>query len=256
MFTDKKLTITSLAVFDISFQKKKPIHVPSRQFHGLTFRKSGIVTVETNNKQIITKQGDITFIPKGISYNTEIIESGTAFAIHFTTLEEYDDLIQQVVSPVNEKTLYNRFSELYSRYRIGRENDLACMSILYDILHIVKTEYNKSTYNSFIDPRIRNAKKNIECNFSDPCLSVSMLAQNANMSEVHFRKLFSKSYGMSPITFIKNTRIENSKALLRSGYYSISDTATRCGFDSISYFSYEFRRIVGISPKSYKENFL
>ena len=51
-------------------------------------------------------------------------------------------------------------------------------------------------------------------------------------------------------------RLENAKALLRTGYYSVTETATRCGFDSVSYFSYTFRRETGVTPSAYRERFL
>ncbi len=255
MFTDNTITACSIEVYHISYHKKKPQFVPARQFHGLTFRISGVVSVETDNKKIITKPGDITFIPQGTAYTTEITCDGEAYAIHFSTIENYDDLVQEVTTPVNEKLFSNLFSELYSRYKTGRENDFYCMSILYSILHELKKENSKSTENLSVDPRIKRAKSKIEKNFGDINLSVSTLARDAGMSEVYFRKQFTKFYGMPPVSYIKKTRIENSKALLRTGYYNVSETATKCGFDSISYFSYEFHRIVGVTPKKYIDRF-
>ena len=42
-----------------------------------------------------------------------------------------------------------------------------------------------------------------------------------------------------------------SKQLLRSGYYSVTETASACGYDSVSYFSQEFKREVGMTPTEY-----
>ncbi|MBQ7821005.1 MAG: AraC family transcriptional regulator, partial [Clostridia bacterium] len=37
--------------------------------------------------------------------------------------------------------------------------------------------------------------------------------------------------------------------------YPVSEVATRCGFDSISYFSYEFRRRCGETPSEFAHKF-
>ena len=50
---------------------------------------------------------------------------------------------------------------------------------------------------------------------------------------------------------LKARRIEIAKALLESNLYSVAEVAMRSGFESISYFSSEFRRATGFSPKEY-----
>jgi AraC-like DNA-binding protein len=40
--------------------------------------------------------------------------------------------------------------------------------------------------------------------------------------------------------------------LLETGLYSITEVAFRTGFESSSYFSAEFRRMTGRSPKDYR----
>ena len=96
----------------------------------------------------------------------------------------------------------------------------------------------------------------IDRRFDDPELSVAALAAQTGWSEVYFRRAFRAAFGTSPLAYIRRVRLENAKALLRTGYYSITETATRCGFDSVSYFSYTFRRETGVTPSAYRERFL
>ena len=86
-------------------------------------------------------------------------------------------------------------------------------------------------------------------------LTEAMAAQTG-WSEVYFRRAFRAAFGTSPLAYIRRVRLENAKALLRTGYYSVTETATRCGFDSVSYFSYTFRRETGVTPSAYRERFL
>lgn len=70
-------------------------------------------------------------------------------------------------------------------------------------------------------------------------------------SEVQFRADFRRAYGTSPVAYIKERRIAIAKTLLESNLYSVAEVAIRAGFDSISYFSSEFRRVTGFSPREY-----
>jgi AraC-like DNA-binding protein len=81
--------------------------------------------------------------------------------------------------------------------------------------------------------------------------SVAALAEEAGVSDVYFRREFKRCAGMPPREYIRLVRLENAKALLDTALYSVSETATRCGFDSISYFSAEFRRAYGVTPSEF-----
>ena len=46
-------------------------------------------------------------------------------------------------------------------------------------------------------------------------------------------------------------RIEIARQLLSTGLYNVTQVAERAGFDSVSYFSAEFRRLTGETPSHY-----
>ena len=71
------------------------------------------------------------------------------------------------------------------------------------------------------------------------------------MSESYFRRIFLKNYGISPIKYINNLKIERAKELLTSGLYTVSDVAELSGFHDESYFSREFKKHSGKTPKEY-----
>ena len=255
MFFDEKIVVTSAYTSYIDFNKKKNVFVQGRAYHALSYRISGKVSVETEKNSLISEKGSLTFVPKGLSYNTEIFESGSMFVVHFTTYDEYKDPEALLVLPSSPTIFYNMFSEIASRFKIGRENDLYCMSMFYGILAETRHELLKSKGDIIPNTKLRAAKEHIDFGFSDPSLSVSGLAQEMGVSEAYFRRLFFDAYGIAPNAYIKKTRIENAKALLRTGYYTVTETAIRCGFDSISYFSYEFHRTTGVTPREYAIRF-
>ena len=250
MIFEEKITVTSILVFNHEFEKNKRVFVPGRSQHSLTFRLGGAVSIECPEKSFVSTDGTLTYVPKGLSYSTEIFEKGSIFGVHFTTAEEYDNLLPELITPSQPALFNNLYSELNSRFKLGRENDLYCMSMFYGILAEARREY-LTKHGSFMNPRIKRAKDIIDREFSDVSLSVSRLACEAQVSQVYFRREFGAAVGMSPSAYIKKVRIENAKAYLRTGLFSVAEAATRCGFDSISYFSHEFHRLTGVTPREY-----
>ena len=92
-------------------------------------------------------------------------------------------------------------------------------------------------------------------NFKNPDISVSDAADVSNISEVYFRKLFKKQFGVSPKTYIINARIKHAVNLIESGYYSLSEIAEMCGFEDYKYFSSQFHQIKGVPPSKYSYNY-
>ena len=247
---DTPVILSSLSVYKTDFTTYRRIHVAARPYNALTFRLSGKISVEANGKNIISPPGSLTFVPAGLAYETEVFEGGSRFIIHYFTPNEAV-LPHGVFLPSNPLLYRNFFAELYARYRPGRECDFDCFSIFYQILAEIRRE--ETAASAFMPQRIREAKSRIEKHFGETELSVASLAASAGVSEVYFRKEFSKYCGMAPNAYITQIRIDNAKSLLITGYYSVTETAMRCGFDSVSYFSDRFRTIVGMSPKEYKE---
>lgn len=87
-------------------------------------------------------------------------------------------------------------------------------------------------------------------------LTVSKLAENANMSVSSFCKLFRKECGLSPKNYLSQVRLTKSQFMLRRDDYSITEIAYKCGFSSNSHLTAAFHKEFGISPKEYRERFL
>lgn len=66
-------------------------------------------------------------------------------------------------------------------------------------------------------------------------------------------ELFGKYIGQTPSTYLKRYRIQKSCETLRETNESMCEIAIECGFQSASYFSYVFRREVGLIPQDYRK---
>jgi len=65
--------------------------------------------------------------------------------------------------------------------------------------------------------------------------------------------MFKKATGVNFIDYLSRVRIEKSKALLLNPNSRISEAAFACGFQSMTNFNREFKRIVGRSPTQFRE---
>ena len=53
--------------------------------------------------------------------------------------------------------------------------------------------------------------------------------------------------------YITELRIDKAKEMLDSGEYSVSQIASNLGFNDYFYFLKTFKRVVGLTPKQYKQ---
>jgi AraC family transcriptional regulator len=78
------------------------------------------------------------------------------------------------------------------------------------------------------------------------------LAAAAGLSPTHFSHQFRASVGMSPYKYLRTLRIQRSQSLLKNRDLSVLDVATAVGFDNQQHFATVFRRVVGVTPSSYR----
>jgi AraC-like DNA-binding protein len=92
-------------------------------------------------------------------------------------------------------------------------------------------------------------------NYKKSDLTIKEIADRSFMSEVYFRKLFKKEYGISPQKYIIDLRIQNAVGLISTGYYTLSEVAHMSGYNDYKYFSVEFKKAMGVSPSEYMYNY-
>ena len=85
-------------------------------------------------------------------------------------------------------------------------------------------------------------------------LTLDQLAEEGHMNKFYLSHVFKRTYGVSPINYIIEKRIDESKYLLAETDLSLSQIAQLLGFSSLSYFSQVFRRTQGVSPKEYRQS--
>ncbi len=82
-------------------------------------------------------------------------------------------------------------------------------------------------------------------------LYIEQLAAMAHMSRRHFLRVFREATGQTPMAYLISLRITRGAELLRQGQLNITETAFRVGFQDSNYFSRQFRRVFGMSPREF-----
>ena len=247
----QNMNISRLIAHGYDYKKSKSVHIGGKRVHTLTFRMRGtkLITPEGTSKQLISEPGSITYIPSGVAYTEEALHDGLAYSVHFELNGECESSAF-VYKPASGIEYENLFRILCESYRAEYARDYRCLSLLYAILAQLTLDLSRNERHA-VPKRIRRAVDVINHRYTDPELSVTALALDAGVSDVYFRREFRACVGMSPIEYITKVRLENAKALLDTGVYPVSEVATRCGFDSISYFSQRFKKAFEMSPSEY-----
>ncbi len=84
-------------------------------------------------------------------------------------------------------------------------------------------------------------------------ITLDSIAEAIHNSKYHIVHAFTEEYHISPIKYLISKRIQESKALLTTTDYSLTEISRMLGFSSPSYFSQVFKREENCSPIDYRK---
>lgn len=199
-------------------------------------------------------QGDILYLAQNADYAMHILTSEFYFIYCDFSFACENPRQSAVYTPENPSHAENVFLKLLHSYHSTAETVFAeCMALLYQIYGMVVKTRSVFYLVKSTESRISAAKERMDKNLTDLSLSVAMLADEAEMSEVYFRKLFKKKYQMSPARYLISARVKYSKQLLSYPFITIEECAIQSGFSSAQYFCRVFKEETGITPTQYRK---
>ncbi len=87
-------------------------------------------------------------------------------------------------------------------------------------------------------------------------VSLGRLGEQVYLNPFYLSRLFKKNTGISITDYIIHARIEKAKELLRNTNRRVNDIALEVGFESSSYFTRFFKRLIKMTPVEYREKSL
>ncbi len=182
----------------------------------------------------------------GLSFSnlTPVSEGGHPFSF-FNLRDEQKDILRYLNAMVQEATSQQMSYELVCHNLL----EILLIKILrHQHFDLEVGKQSKATKDiSFI-------KHYLETYYHES-IQLEDLASMTHLSRFYISHSFKKEIGMSPMEYLIDIRIKESKILLRTTNYSISQVADIVGFTTPTYFSKQFRKSTGISPTDYREQY-
>ncbi len=101
--------------------------------------------------------------------------------------------------------------------------------------------------------RIADALSYLEAHTDRP-VNTKELMELTNMSASTLNRHFQNATGLSPVEFHIQRRIEQACRLIRASDLTMGDISEATGFNDANYFSRQFRKVMGMSPRQYRNN--
>lgn len=134
-----------------------------------------------------------------------------------------------------------RMGKKYKRYEAG--------AFLYQFLCCLLREVEGS--NLPLQNCAERGYEWLERNFTSS-RSLSEMCDELHVSLSHFSRQFRETYGISPMKFLTQLRLELSQQLLLNTTLSVQEISQRCGFGNGNYFAKVFHKALGMPPSQYR----
>lgn len=233
-------------------------------FWELTYVDKGTLHTKVNDIEYILNQGDLIFYScnqfhtqwsdknKSTSFLTITFDMDFKNDMHLNnkvfSLENTLKLILKNI--LNEKESYNYYSddlilcylkELIIRL-VRREN-------FEDTINNLNTDIQENIENSIVKTTLEYIHKNINTK-----ITVPHIAQSIPISPSYLSTIFKKYMKTTIVEYMNSYKLEKSKDLIKTTNYNITEISNMLGYNSVHYFSRQFKNAYGISPSYYSKS--
>ena len=233
-------------------RNKIPYEIPARRipYIDLTFLISGEMRYACNGEYIELKPGDAIILPQGSERRRFKVDREATYASFNVQLPESFEIpvygrVEGALRP-DIMVLIDRVER--DRQVVSMHDSGKCLSIFFYLLYdVIETAMN--TENHHIKRLKQYVHDHLSCH-----MTLGEIADAVHLVPGYVCTLFKKSTGMTVTEYILRTRISMAKRLIVAGEMNLSEISDACGFDDYNYFSRSFKRLVGVTPSSYKNS--
>lgn len=262
VYSDEKIEFFNRASRNSSF-KMAEYHFHNK--HELYFLEKGETQYFIGSEIYFLTAGNMIFIPKGEFHKTNIGENNFSERLLLVFddsflgdgYKEYiDEFKKNKLIRIMPEKLY-KIKEIYEKIEHEnkhRKTNYLEMEQLYLRQLLIQISRYRIQNNSFDLSEsyrlIQDCATYIGENYHLD-LSLEFLSKKYSLSKSYFSKLFKQVTGVGLNEYINITRITAAQNMLSQSTLSITEVATRCGFNDSNYFTVVFKKIKGITPKKY-----
>ena len=148
-----------------------------------------------------------------------------------------------VLKPVSKKDITQVLLGLIEKHKTARQQ-VQIREVVTNMTNSeeVDGEDYKTQLKSIIDEEFNNAE-----------LTLTFVADSIGLSTGYLSVLFKRLFGLSFQDYVMKYRFDKAKLLLLTTDLKNYEIAEAIGFDDPNYFSTRFKKLVGCSPKQYKQ---
>ena len=134
-------------------------------------------------------------------------------------------------------------------YRRNKHNEYTLLSRLYNFFAQMKRQYKRTNIKSVyveqaIDYIYENYNKNI---------TIGDMANHLNIDRTYLYRLFKRECNVSPQKYLLNFRLQVAVNKLENTQKSIMEIAEECGFNNVSLFCHQFKKVYSDTPLNYRK---
>ena len=216
-----------------------------------------------NKKTFDVDPGDFFVIPakRPHLYKADDQNPWSIYWIHFT-----GNIATQIVSAIKKNVgpkgflkhseqSINLFKEIYAQFERGYGSDnlmYANMCLWHFLTTFMYNEKYASTGKPNAKDEINTAIDFMKKNVTE-VLTVEEIAASASLSISHFTYLFKTKTGFSPIEYFNHLKIQQACQYLLFTNRRVREISYELGIDDPYYFTRMFTKVMGMSPKTYRE---
>lgn len=232
--------------------QKKPVTVvrKDRKLNSLVYKNSGKSVYRCGGREYVSDKNNIVLLCKNKEYVLDCIEPGLCIMIEFDSCEDIGGFFGFGVDDRSDvERLFRSIASVWSSKKEGyvTETLMLVYKLLSRLFFAERISYSTKKQRDRLYPVVEY----IERNYCESDLSNEKLAAVANMSVVYFRKLFTDYYGIPPMRYVQNVKMEKAKEMLLGTDRNIGAVANAVGYANIYSFSRTFKKIIGVSPSKY-----
>ena len=258
--TDDAFSINGIAVIQKSVTPPTPfvcshnMVLYQRLFYVV---KGSIVFDDEHHRNLRFSAGDILYLPSNTVYKSywDTAEEGAFLSLNFylqdgegRTLNLADDIT--LCCTDKSGRLYRLFVQAHDTWAKATAGyKLDCMAQLIGVMRELAAKAARQELGEENRAMLK-AIFHLEDHYLEE-VAIEELARIAHLKECQFRRKFKLLKGMSPVKYRNHLRLTKAAEMLRSGEYSVVETAMSVGFDDPNYFSRLFKEQFGQSPTQY-----
>ncbi len=267
METDSLLS--NLHITDIGYYPKAEYHHRSRTTpidqNVLIYCTAGCGTYTLNRITHTVSENQFFILPAGIphSYQADANNPWTIYWIHFKGRLSIEYLPEQnapiTIAPESHSRINDRigmFEEMFLTLKNGLNLDNLRYSsaLLHHFLGTLKymRQFRESNISEIDDSNMVEASIHFMKEHMEKQISLKMLTDYTGYSPSHLSMVFKQKTGQSPLSYFNLLKVQKACFMLDETDMKINQISSKLGLSDPYYFSRMFTKVMGLSPKEYR----